>query len=244
MLVFISGMFRSASTYSYNVARQALMARGPTVGVSLADTPEILSHATGTHLINKAHRADDMMISLVRIGAAKSICTVRRPERAVLSWMHTFGFSVSEAIAQFEEWFALYEQIAPLSLVVDMEAIENRPFRATLKIGRHLFADYGLLEAASAARTFSKRRVEKIASEVASGQRRSVDIGFSKYDPETFFHRRHISDRDSMTDDPATINEVRKRLGRWIDADGRLHPLARLERDSYTVPGRAIASHQ
>lgn len=223
MLVFISGMPRSGSTFSHNVVRMALERRAKSVvSVTTEDSAPIFAQ-TADHIIAKAHGADDHLLALVRCGAVKSVCTVRRPEDAVLSWMHVFGFSLDEAIQAFSRWFSMFERISAHSLVVTLDEIERFPLLTAYRIGRHVCPDYTLVEAYQTARAMSKKRVKKIADAVENGDRQAIDIGFSRYDNTTFFHRRHISDRSQFDRRPEVTEAVRQHLGPWLNELGDVH---------------------
>lgn len=223
MLVFISGMPRSGSTFSHNVVRMALERRAKSVvSVTTENSAPIFAH-TADHIIAKAHGADDHLLALVRCGAVKSVCTVRRPEDALLSWMHVFGFSLDEAIEAFSKWFAMFERISTRSLVVTLDEIERFPLLAAYRIGRYICPDYTIIEAYQTARAMSKKRVKKIADAVERGDRQAVDIGFTRYDATTYFHRRHISDRSQFDRRPEVASAVRKHLGPWLNESGEVH---------------------
>jgi len=223
MLVFISGMPRSGSTFSHNVVRIALEKRsGSVVSITTEDSAPIFAQ-TADHIIAKAHGADEHLVTLVRCGAVKSVCTVRRPEDAVLSWMHVFGFSLDESLEAFSKWFLMFERISQHSLVITLSEIERFPLLAAYRIGRHVCPDYTIIEAYRTARALSKKQVKRITEAVERGERQAIDIGFSRYDNTTFFHRRHISDRNQFDRRPEVTDAVRERLGPWLNEFGEVH---------------------
>ena len=221
MQVFISGMPRSGSTYSFNVVRRALSRRG---GVSaILDGAIKFKNDGRSHAIYKAHDADDELVSKIRDGTVKSICTIRRPENAVLSWLNTFGGEPAEVIdAVMLPWMRLYERIAKHSLVISMEEIESRRFSSTWKIGRYACGDYSPLEWLVDCRQFSKNRVTNMLKDVEAKRRNIVDAGGTYYDKETLFHRRHISDRSKFDSRAEVLLDIRQRLALWLDDRGNL----------------------
>lgn len=226
MLVFVSGMPRSGSTFSHNVVRLALEARSKSVVSVTAgedSSPILARRRKAEHIIAKSHGADERLLALVHSGEAKSICTVRRPEDAILSWMHVFGFSLDEALDAFSKWFAMFERIASHSLVITLDEIERVLVQAALRIGRYVCPDYTISEAEQATHALSKQQVQKISEAVERGERRSTNIGFSQYDNKTFFHRRHISDRSQFNRSPEITDAVNKRFAGWIDEAGEVH---------------------
>lgn len=225
MQVFISGMPRSGSTYSFNVARRALARRG---GVSTTPDGAIQFKNSGEpHAIYKAHSADDELVSKIHDGTVKSVCTIRKPENAVLSWLTTFGGEPAQLIdTVMLPWIHLYERIAKHSLVISMEEIETRRLSSTWKIGRYLCGDYSPLEWLMDCRQLSKGRVSNLLKDVEAKKRNIVDGGWTYYDKETFFHRRHISDRSKFDTRDEVLSDIRERLAPWLDDHGNLIRLA------------------
>lgn len=222
MLVFVSGMPRSGSTYSFNVVRRSLSRRGSVASITSDKRAQFTSGDT-THAIYKAHYADEELLGMLRDGSVKSVCTVRKPESAVLSWLNTFGGDPAHVVDTIMlPWMRLYERIAAHSLVVSMEEIESHRLRSTWKIGRYVCADYSPLEWIKDCRELSKRRISRLLNDVEQKKRKIVDSGWTYYDAETFFHRRHISDRSKFETKPDVLLEIRRRLAPWLDRDGNL----------------------
>ena len=139
MIVFLAGMQRSGSTFAFNIAREVLRARGRVYQQDGADIVSALSRADGAaHILLKAHEADPVCVALTRQGAIRTICTVRRVEDAVASWIETFGFEEADAIESMRKWLDLYRQIRPFALTIPYELIDKHPFLAGWKIGRYI----------------------------------------------------------------------------------------------------------
>ena len=222
MLIFIAGMPRSGSTYSFNVVKQALSRRGDVASVTSDRRAQFTSGETN-HAIYKAHDADDELLSLLQNGSIKSICTIRKPEIAVLSWLNTFGGEPTQVIdTVMLPWMRLYERIAAHSLVISLDEIEGRRLRSTWKIGRYACPDYSPVEWMKDCRNFSKRRVSDLLKEVEDKKRKVVEGGWTYYDEETFFHRRHISDRSKFDTRPEVLAYIRNRFAPWLDGNGNL----------------------
>ena len=98
------------------------MARGQVYQEASFDILGALSRADGAdHVILKGHQADRTCIDLARQGACRTICTVRRVEDAVASWMETFGFSEDDSNAAMRDWLAIFRQLRQTALVVPYE---------------------------------------------------------------------------------------------------------------------------
>jgi hypothetical protein len=116
MIVFIAGMPRSVSTFSFNIAREALSARGRLHQENSRNVLAELAQAGDVdHVLIKAHQLDGLSILLGRYGAMRVICTVRKPEDAVASWMQMFNASEEEAIAGMRAWLRLYQELKPFA---------------------------------------------------------------------------------------------------------------------------------
>jgi hypothetical protein len=195
MIVFIAGMPRSASTFSFNVAREALCARGRVHQENSRNVLAELARAGDTdHVLMKAHQLDDLSILLGRYGAMRVICTVRKPEDAVASWMQMFKTPEEEAIAGMRAWLRLYRELKPFALTVSYLKIDLHPVMAAWQIMRFLFPGATITEAWRSSRRYSKAEVKKRTDALVDRQAAAVkDVGVSWYDRNTFFHRRHVS---------------------------------------------------
>ena len=194
MLVFVAGMQRSGSTFSFNIARDILSARGGVYQEACGDALAVLSRAgNAKHVLLKAHFADPTTIALARYGAVRTIITVRRIQDAAASWIETFGFSEAQTIEQLGAWLTLYAQLRDQALIVPYRELDRRPWRTAWRIGRFLAADVTALEALKIARRHRKAAVKRRSDALDLDQQSVQDIGFSYYDHATFFHRRHVS---------------------------------------------------
>lgn len=227
MLVFVAGMQRSGSTFSFNVVRELLAKRGV-----LYQEPHSSIHAViprsgeADHIIIKAHVTDEHTLRLIKLGAVKAICTVRKPEDAIASWMETFDAPLSDAIDRLEKWFGFFEQIRKHALIVRYEDIDKRPFRAAWKISRALSVDATPLEIYRIAKTHDKRAVKEMADSLSVSGEKVKDVGFSYYDERTYYHRRHVSHLTSLSAEERIGHEAVKVIRHYftgkIDAWGEI----------------------
>jgi len=216
MIVFLAGMPRSGSTFAFNIARETLAARGRVYQKDSADIVAALAQADGAaHILLKAHEADPVCRGLVQQSAIITICTVRRVEDAVASWIDAFGFNEADAIETMRKWLDLYRHIRPFALTVPYDLIDTHPFRAAWKIARHISRDAGPLEIWRAVSKNRKATVKAIADRMDRTNPDMVDLGYSFYDSNTYFHRRHVSALKSL---PAEQRLAPDRLQRIQDA--------------------------
>ncbi|MCW8306057.1 hypothetical protein AruPA_03320 [Acidiphilium sp. PA] len=198
MIVFLAGMQRSGSTFAFNIAREVLAKRGTLHQQAAFDIPaELAAAGPCDHLLLKSHDMDELGINLARTGAIRVICTIRRPEDAVASFMETFGFPEAESIILIKAWLALYEKIRNVALTIDYEFLDRHPIRAARTIGRFLAPDVGWLEARAIARRHAKQTVKAMADRLDRSDPGVQDLGYSYYDQTTFFHRKHVSSLSS-----------------------------------------------
>ena len=227
MLVFIAGMPRSGSTFSFNVAREVLSRRGKTHHAAVASLAGIDTDAK--HFILKAHDADEEMTRRIMAGDMKAIVTLRRrPEDAVASWMTAFGHGLDETLGVFRGWFAFYERIKPQALLVDYDEIDTRPAEAAGRIARHLVPEIGMTEVINLHRRFANAKADVFEKTHAmqAADAGVQDVGFSYYDTATFYHRRHVQSLTSRSAsdilDAEQIGRIRRDLAPHIDGEGYL----------------------
>jgi hypothetical protein len=201
MIVLVAGMPRSGSTFSFNAAREILRTRGTVYQEASGDVVGAACRSDGAdHLLIKAHKLDAPSLALARSGGMRIIMTVRRVEDAIASLINTFD-TVPESIALqvMRDWLELFQQLRPHALMVPFEQVDRRPWLVTLRIARLLNLRIGPTAGLAIARRFSKAEVKRRTETMSCGDDGVVDLGFSQYDQETFFHRRHVSRLKSLT---------------------------------------------
>jgi hypothetical protein len=181
------------------------------------------------HLVVKSHAPDALCDELIRLGAVRCICTYRRPEDAVASWMQAFGHGLADTIELMRGWLAWHARAGGHCLNVRYDDVDRRPLRVILTIQRWLLGGVRPVDALRLRRAYDKRRMMREYEGLARSAAVS-DIGFSYYDPTTFFHRRHVSSADSRSaadmlaeDD---VLRIRSSLAPYVDANGDYRPPA------------------
>lgn len=194
MIVHIAGMQRSGSTFSFNIAREILQASGSVYQDPAESVYPVMERSRlADHVIMKAHAIDEITCRMAQLGAMKVICTVRKPEDAIASWLETFGLNLEESIGHMRAWVRMLGRLKNQALIVDYDEIDRHPFRAGRRIARYIRPDSGFLEAKRAVRRNTKAVVKQTTDRLAKEDSGVTDIGFSYYDSKTFFHRRHVS---------------------------------------------------
>src|ERR1700728_1375490 len=113
MIVLIAGMPRSGSTFSFNVAREVLRARGSTHQSVDEDVIGPVCRSGGTsHVLVKGHNLDEPSLALARAGAMRIIMTVRRVEDALASWFIAFdAIPEDQSLQMMRNWLKLFAQL-------------------------------------------------------------------------------------------------------------------------------------
>jgi hypothetical protein len=233
MIVLIAGMPRSGSTFSLNVAREVLRARGTTHQLPVEDVIGAVCRSGGTsHVLVKGHNLDEPSLALARAGAMRIIMTVRRVEDALASWFTAFGaIPEDQSLQMMRNWLKLFAQLRAHSLIVPYEQIDRNPSFAAWRIARYLYP-VGPAEAIAIARRYRKAEVKRRTDELCVSAPGIVDAGFSHYDKQTFFHRRHVAALQSRPAEQVLPKEalarIRQTLANDIAAAGLRHPPRRI----------------
>jgi len=229
MQVAIAGMIRSGSTFSFNVVRETLSRRGQ-VKTHAANSLDSLPRAgSPVHSILKSHAPDPACTNLIRKGTVRCICTYRKPEDAIASWMQTFDFTLDQSIADMRTWLEWHRGIAPQCLNLRFHELDRHPLLTILRIQGWLLGACVRAEAEEIERRYARAAVKERFDglEPDAGV---VDIGFSYFDPVTLFHRRHIvAERSTAAVDtlhPDEIARIRRELASYLDAHGEYTPPA------------------
>jgi len=225
MILIIAGMQRSASTFSFNVAREILNARGGVSCLATNSLKELLEIPSETeHFVIKTHAPDLGTNKLLEEGKLLCICTIRKPEDAIYSWMTAFNSPLEETIKLYVEWLRWHHGVSNRLLNISYSEIDTKPLFVILKIGQYLVRDFGLGEAAKIWWKYRKSLVYKTVQQLEPVEGKTVDIGFSYYDKNTFFHRRHVSTLKSVTAESALsqkdLDKIRYTLRDFVDEDG------------------------
>ena len=225
MIVLIAGMPRSGSTFSFNVVREILRARGTLHQEACEDVVGAVARAGNVrHVLVKAHSLDQPSMDLAKAGAFKVVITVRRLEDAIASWLNAFDTLPEQtATAVLHRWLNMYQELRDRALVVPYEEINQTPRLAVRRIARSVCTEVGAIELLRITHRWDKARVKHRSDRIIRGSG-VQDLGWSYYDTETFLHRHHISKHTSRTADERAGSErlarIRAALGENVAAVG------------------------
>ena len=246
-------MFRSGSTWCFNVARELLLLvykRDRLLTVAREDVANVLHEASGNDcwdviiIIIKGHVLDDAARELVVNRSAAIIHSFRDPVDAIRSGMRAFNMSFEvclRLVAQALDIASLLERERH-GCVIFYDDIINLPKELIASMADQLNLPVSSSEVASIAHKLSLGKVREFTEELTAApekfaaQGRIADVGFSYYDTETFFHRRHVSastcDDSQYQISEAQLVEICKRFAGYVDGHGRF-----LIRTSACSPG-------
>lgn len=227
MIVVVAGMYRSGSTFSFNVIRESLIERGTVLTQAGNSIPSGYCDADAMHLILKSHAPDEACTALVLRGDVHCICTYRRPEDAIASWMRAFNFGLDDSIEMMRQWLAWHARVSTHTLNIAYEKIDRRPLSTIFRIQRWLVGRSSVWNALHLWWKYDKRRLKVLYDQLAHGPA-VEEIGFSYFDRNTFFHRRHIGSVSSRSATQLLVGEdvlqIRQRLSAYVDAQGNFRP--------------------
>jgi len=230
MIVLIAGMYRSGSTFTFNIVRELLSSTG-TVGCSSTNSisTALAENPSTTHVIIKSHSPDAYTKSLLDKGELVCICSYRKPEDALLSWQETFGFEIEKSVGDFAAWMMWHRSIVSPVLNIDYDLIDRHPLLAIMRMQKYIAGVVDVGRARELRRLYSKTSLKAKYDDFANDQN-AQDIGFSYYDNVTFFHRRHISSvvsrRATEVLPAAVVADIRSQLGDLVTTDGSYEPEA------------------
>ncbi len=199
MIVFCTGMPRSASTWSFNVCVQLISEAFPGRQTS-ADYHEEFATFVGRlslgydHLVLKSHALDDLGRKLVALGAAKAVYTYRDPLDAIASYMAMFGRPFEEALAAIQKSLALFQFLRDCGncRMVSYGSIVERPFDAVQRVKSYLGLDLPVDVVQRVSSGTSMSAMKRIADEVGRDSSSVVQVDQLVYDRRTLLHKQHI----------------------------------------------------
>jgi hypothetical protein len=200
MIVILAGMPRSGSTFAFNIVREALQTRGTVYQEPSDDLLGAIHRSNGAaHVLLKTHAMDGPSMELAKVGGARIIITVRRIEDAMASWLTTFEETgEATAIEMMRKWLRMYRDLHAGALIVRYDEIDRLPWLAAWRMSRAVCPGIGPAPVLRMARRYRKSVVKQQTENMVPGTH-FQDIGFTFYDRETFFHRRHISSLKSRS---------------------------------------------
>lgn len=231
-LVFCSGLKRSGSTWSYNVARLLMLHATDPARLACGYVGEYqrveraIEAAQGKcdSLLIKFHFPTENLVTMVARGQAKNIYTVRHPLQALASELEFFGGSFERALTNIECGLQSMDiwRTKPGTLFIRFDEIIESPDSQIESIARHLGISVDPMIIRNCTKETSYRNMKRLAESLP--EERLVRIGGMTYDRLTLLHVGHAPkgvSRDWRTVLNDTQTEIASaRLHRWIKEYG------------------------
>jgi Sulfotransferase domain len=240
-------MFRSGSTWAYNIARVLLLARTPAVSGAYRDdvgAAVAVLDAKIDHCLIKTHRPDEAGRALIRGGGCATICTYRDPLACIASNMETFGAGFEETLAHAAEALALlrFQAMAGGVLFVAYDDIVARPPAVVAAIAQHLGLGGVADDFQRIADHFSRDNVARFTARFKDHMLGKLGAA-QAWESDTLFYSGHIRAQPRPPEavlNGEQIGRAIAHLGGFVDARGALAPdlLQRLEAGRGTLAGR------
>jgi hypothetical protein len=238
MIVLLTGMFRSGSTWAYNAAKSLLSLESAAVAGTY--TNDIGGEITALreqiqHFLIKTHMPDRIGHMLIKHRMVPTICTYRDPLDCIVSSMEVFKSNFEETVALAHGALAFLELQSKIGgiLFVAHDAIVDQPAEQVAAIAGYLGCKPRPADTERIAALFSKPNVARFADNLVSSS--MVEGGALPRDPDTLLHPGHIRSQPRTPDQiltPAQRRYACDRLRNFVEAEGRLADTlrARLQR--------------
>jgi hypothetical protein len=202
MVVLCDGMFRSGSTWSYNVALQLVRSCCPhrkAYGLYSENPAVVLAAARPriSHLIIKSHILDPSAYELCRAGSIKAIYTWRHPYDAIVSAVGMFGYSVDYWIDRLQSTLRIwsFHRSTGSAYVISYDSIVSTPAASVSSIADYLGLNIQPEQASHIAEAMSAEQVKTFSQQIDELEpSRVVRRDGLVYDRQTLLHQNHIRD--------------------------------------------------
>ncbi len=199
MYVFCCGMYRSASTWSFNVCRDILRVPGRlVVGAHSPSFTETLSELSDPpdHLVYKSHHLDALPAEMLSKGEAKAVYTHRDPLDAIASGMRFLNVSFEKMFEYMAESIRTLEQLMAMKrgLLIGYEEVGNDTFNQVRRIAAYLEQPLSVsaMDAIVARNTPDALKAISDSFDSLPAERIITDPANRAYDRETLLHRNHF----------------------------------------------------
>ena len=243
-------MFRSGSTWSYNIVRELLTIKYGREFVRTVVTDDLAGSLHDPEyddflVIAKGHLPNAATINLIESGCVQVIHTLRDPLDAIRSGMRAFSYPFDSALNLVAHalQIASFLDRTGRGAVVFYGDIECEPDVVVKGLADYLGVPVSCTDINDLVCKFNRETLRLFTDALAedreslSDDRNLVDIGLSFYDSETLLHRSHISAVDYsehflLTDEQK--HQVLKKCADYVDGDGWIR--SRSSRFTPSVP--------
>ena len=235
--VFCTGMPRSGSTWSYNVARLLLQEAfgADRVAASFVGEDREVDSAIKQFssndkiLLLKFHVPPEKTFEETSSGRARTIFTYREPLNAIASLVDFFKFPLQQSVAEIDgalKCMMKWKQVKH-TVLVQFNNLTSQPDEEIRRIATHLGLTVSEEVISRVAEQTSYEAMKKYAEQLCEQPKEKlVREGSSAYDPVTLLHVDHVSqgtNRDWKTQ--FTVEEKQyaiQQLSQWLNKEGQL----------------------
>ena len=237
MIVLCTGIIRSGSTWSFNVARLLLEKRATSFrsefNNKIRDAVRGAADRYDNHVI-KAHEPDRFGRRLIKDGRCRTICSFRDPLDCIASGIEAFGGNFKDMVSMTRRHMKLLKlQIVAGGVhFVWYDDIVERPRECIAAIAAYLDQELADDEGGQIAAALSRESVSRLIQDIAAAP--TPDAAPGTWDRETLFHPGHIRDKPKTPAELLTADQMRyasARLDAFVDRTGAL-------RDEFKALGR------
>ena len=197
-LTIVLGMFRSGSTWAYNVARALNeMIRGGVCGfyAEVMDSVPATALLSTLPLVVKAHYFEGQLRDL--LPHARVIFTVRDPRDAVVSLMDLSKINFEDALVAVSRSIAAIEaaeRLTQQAITLRYEHGDIGTTEAVLRIAAFLHCEIQTSQAEAIAERLSAESVQRTITDLQEQGVIGPDDQPTTYDAATHWHPRHVKD--------------------------------------------------
>ncbi len=208
------GLYRSASTWTFNVLRALLEDRAPdsVYAETMSDLSAALNEGRGDLLV-KCHAPDKGLKAFITYTRARTIITVRDPLDCIASFMKQFACDFAQARERVEASCRAILAFTERSeaLILRYETAEDRDIAAIRRIAAYLDIATTDERCDAIARGLTPEAVRGFIASLAQTGYFDVQPAAEQHHAETHWHPNHVGDgriggyRDVLTDTQIAI---------------------------------------
>ena len=199
LFVICSGMYRSASTWSYNIIRTILSNKQTLFSEFNQLTESLYNEKINDYdnILLKCHNLDDFAQSLIKNDSAKLVHTYREPLAAISSGLQTFKFlKFDEIIDMVKIGLDIMEfgKKFESALNINYDEITSNSINIVKKISTHLGYDLKNQDIQNIDLQFKLNKIKTRNKHLSKSSKDVRDIKGLIYDKNTLFFKNHILD--------------------------------------------------
>lgn len=227
MLVLCTGMYRSGSTWSFNVAKALIDSASKSVYADYSEDIQAAFAKFGDrydHMVVKCHAVDAIGRNLIKHAGCWTVYTFRDPLDAVWSGMQVFKVSFEDALQKVKDSldFLKFQSQAEDVHFIWYDDITDYPLRRIEMLAEYLGVDAPPGVIRRIAKALDREQLKEKLQKIDKKKSDTEDTGYSVYDKKTLFHKGHVRQDDSSGYENFTDEQIEKAvkaLKGYVDED-------------------------